>query len=418
MRDTPIPTVAEALAPALTTLGPSAHTQVIIDETLAAHQVLTVGATLWPFKPGAFTSVPVPQTGSVLLPLPGVHALASLPVLFAPRQRPILRRKLGRNVLAALLGVAIAGSAGAQASFTTQAYFAGSLHTRTIDAGSSVGDVFHEEWDPPPPTPPGEEPPPWPFDSGYRFDGEAHASGGFVAGSPVFKLDATFRGTHLSFGKAPDIPFGSTPTAQARVTLHDSIVPFDATQPFGAPVTFKLKFALAGSIDPGPLCGGPCVALDYAHSVGGLTATAQTAGFYDFRGFGAGASLWEPELPGLNGVAQDFELNFYAHVSANAFEAQLLGLLDHPGYYNSDGSIDFSHTVRLTGISGSDAQGALLQGFRLTSADGFAYAAAVPEPATAAMLLAGVAGLAWWVGPRAAWSAWRRRARQQAPHLG
>lgn len=319
----------------------------------------------------------VPEPSSTLLILAGLSVLLAL----AQRRR--------RQALAGLLLVGITVGAGAQPSFTTQAYFAGSLHTRTVNEASSVSAVFHERWEPPPPTPPGEPPPPWPVHPSYRFDAEAHASGGIVAASPVFKLDATFRGGFLMFDKAPDIPFGSTPTAQARVSLHDSIVPTDPTLPPGAPVTFKLKFALTGTIDPGPLCAGPCVALDFAHSVGGLTATAQTAGFYDFRGFGAGASLWEPELPGLNGVAQDFDLNFYAHIRANRDEALALGLLAHPGTYNSEGSIDFSHTVRLTGLSARDAKGADLPGFRLTSADGFAYAAAVPEPAVAVLLPAG-----------------------------
>lgn len=325
------------------------------------------------------------DTPAVPEPSPALLIAAGLGLLLA------LARRQRRIALAGLLSGGIAVGAGAQPSFTTQAYFAGSLHTRTVNSASSVSAVFQERWEPPPPPPPGEPPPPWPVDPRYRFDGEAHASGGFAAFSPVFKLDATFRGGYLMFAKAPDIPFGSTPTAQARVSLHDSIVPIDPTLPAGAPVTFKLKFALTGSIDPGPLCGAPCVALDFAHSVGGLTATAQTAGFYDFRGFGSGASLWEPELPGLNGVAQDFDLNFYAHIRANRDQALALGLLDHPGYYNSEGSIDFSHTVRLTGLSARDAQGADLPGFRLTSADGFAYAAAVPEPATVALWLAGLA---------------------------
>lgn len=324
------------------------------------------------------------DTPTVPEPSPALLSLAGLAALLALAQR---RR---RHALAGLLIAGIAVGADAQPSFTTQAYFAGSLHTYTANSGSTVSAVFQERWEPPPPPPPGEPPPPWPVDPRYRFDGEAHASGAFVALSPVFKLDATFRGGFLMFDKAPDIPFGSTPTAQARVSLHDSIVPIDPTLPAGAPVTFKLKFALTGSIDPGPLCSGPCVAVDYAHSVGGLTATAQTTGFYDFRGFGAGASVWEPELPGLNGVAQDFDLNFYAHIRANRDEALALGLLDHPGYYHSEGSIDFAHTVRLTGLSARDAQGADLPGFRLTSADGFAYAAAVPEPAMAALWLAGL----------------------------
>ncbi len=328
------------------------------------------------------------DTPAVPEPASALMSLAGLAVLLAR----VLRRR--RRALAGLLIAGVAAGAHAQPSFTTQAYFAGSLHTHTVDAASSIGAVYQERWEPPPPPPPGEPAPPALVDPGYRFDAEAHASGGLVAASPVFKLDATFRGAYLTFAKAPDIPFGSTPTAQARVSLHDSIVPTDPTLAPGEPMTFKLTFTLTGSIDPGPLCGGPCVALDFAHSLGGLTATAQTGGFYDFRGFGAGASLWEPELPGLNGVAQDFDLNFYAHIRANRDEALALGLLAHPGYYNSEGSIDFSHTVRLTGLSARDAQGADLPGFQLLSTDGVAYAAAVPEPAAGALWLAGLVLLA------------------------
>lgn len=298
-------------------------------------------------------------------------------------------------LLAAVAGLVVSGDAMAQATFTTQALFEGSMYVKTVDGpGATMTAAYDESTSTPFPL--NYEPPP-----GYRFHGEATASGSFVAGKPVLKAMAVMGGGHLSFEKAPDIPFGSLPLVQSSVTLHDLITPVDATLPAGAAMKVKLTFLITGTTDSGPLCetGGILTcgqAYPSVRSVPGATVVVTTPD-YDFRGFFAGATPFVTEQSGFNGVPEAFDLTLFAIVRAGQDRAQQRGFADSPGYYNSSGTSDFGHTMRLVDIRAEDALGNPLPGFRLLSSDGTTYVAApVQEPTTWACLLAGVVALRGW----------------------
>ena len=298
-----------------------------------------------------------------------------------------LRRRHAPIGAAGALVLAMSTGAIAQPTITTQAYFEGSWHRHTVNGGATLNARYDETVD--------DTVSPFPTDSDYRYHGEVSASGGFDAGTPVLGVLAEMRGHHLIFDKAPDIPFGSSPLAQASATLRDTVTPTDPSKLAGAPIVTTLKFTISGATDHGPLCSGapsPGCAGDYpfVFSIVGATMMV-TQPTFNFRGFDAGTTTFSTALNGFNGVPETLEFTFFAVARADRFAAQQRGFSTDPGYYNSEGRSDFAHTVLLTGIGGTDGQGQALMDFRLLSSNGTAYAAAVPEPEPWTLTLGGLA---------------------------
>lgn len=115
---------------------------------------------------------------------------------------------------------------------------------------------------------------------------------------------------------------------------------------------------------------------------------------FHYVSFGGGSVVHRFTLP--VGSYFHYNLSFVAHLMTDPVEANKLGLDQLYGYFGTIGHIDFLHTARITSIAFADAAGNPLSGLglELQLSDGsFLVPSAVPEPASALLLAAGLLAL-------------------------
>jgi len=230
-----------------------------------------------------------------------------------------------------------------------------------------------------PPGPPGS--------TGY-FDGtaDARASYGSLGAAAHANIAGGVPGSSLAL-------FESTGAA----TFSDTLTASSASMANGSAGTVRYTFSVDGSLTslgtPGAFLfgetyaaldvqhlGGPVYELMNAHvrrgGLGTISNNPPPAGWVTSTGSLSGGSTFAIDMPMVWGQPWDLKVGLLAWA-----------------YGTADSS--FLSTAELTGLELFDAGHNPVTTFSITAASGTHYAAAVPEPSTVVLMLAGLAGLMW-----------------------
>lgn len=235
----------------------------------------------------------------------------------------------------------------------------------------------------------------------YVFSADAEARWSMTNG--VLNL-----GTRVSiFGRDMAInPAGHF--ARGAVTFVDRVNVVAPTLPLGAPLSITLSFAIGGTpSDPWSLHTTEHVPPNWLAPAGGTSAVLFADGIivdghpdaFASSGLHDDDFVFEPHLNVQNNMPFDITLQMFTELAGQWALAEELGYVAQYDGYSTSGELDFMHTLTFAGISAIDADGRPLAGVQLWSSSGDVYVEAaaptpVPEPASWALLLAGLAACA------------------------